>query len=405
MQRRKLEFLFLNVGHFLDHFFVLIFATASLRLTSEWGMSYSELIPYGTLGFVAFGIGAIPAGWLADKWSREGMMVVFFVGMGSCSILASTANTPLELAIFLTLIGLFAAIYHPVGLAMVVQGREKTGVPLAINGIFGNMGVASAALFTGVLVDASGWRSAFVVPGAISIALGALYLLFIRRGGKGIANVAAEPSQSAQSTRLPNHLLIRTFGIILFTTAVGGLIFQSTTFALPKVLDERLGGVAGTATLAGSYAFLVFSVAAVSQLVVGYLVDRRSARTVLATIALLQAVFFFAMTHLQGIAALFVAAAFMLAVFGQIPVNDVLVGRIAHSDWRSRAYALRYVVTFSVMASALPMIAWIHGVWGFDTLFRVLAVAALAVLAAALFLPGEKRPIATARRSVTRLSG
>ena len=391
MQRKKLEFLFLNVGHFLDHFFVLIFATASLRLMIEWEVSYSDLIPYGTLGFVAFGLGAIPAGWLADKWSRKGMMVVFFIGVGTSSLLASTATTPFQLAVFLTLIGMFAAIYHPVGLAMVVQGREKTGVPLAINGIFGNMGVASAALLTGFLVDASGWRSAYIVPGVISIALGVLYLVFIRTGEKGTTNVTVEPSDSAQPDVPPNHLLVRTFGIILFTTAIGGLVFQSTTFALPKVFDERLAGFAGTATLVGSYAFLVFSVAAVAQLIVGYLVDRRSARTVLATVALLQAVFFLAMTHLQGIAALIVATAFMLVVFGQIPINDVLVGRIARSEWRSRAYALRYVVTFSIMASALPMIAWIHGAWGFEALFGVLAVAALAIFAAALFLPGKKR--------------
>jgi len=391
MPRKNLEFLFLNVGHFLDHFFVLIFATASLRLTAEWNMSYSELIPYGTLGFVAFGLGAIPAGWLADKWSREGMMVLFFIGVGSSSLLASTATTPLQMSFFLTLIGLFAAIYHPVGLAMVVHGRERTGVPLAVNGIFGNMGVASAALMTGFLVDTAGWQSAFVVPGVLSIALGVLYLVFIRTGGNSIATVVVEPLPSAQSEKLPSHLLARTLCIILFTTAIGGLVFQSTTFALPKVFDERLAVFAGTTTLVGSYAFLVFSVAAVAQLVVGYLVDRHPARTVLATVALLQAVFFFAMTHLDGIAALLVATAFMLVVFGQIPINDVLVGRIARSDWRSRAYAIKYVVTFSVMASALPMIAWVHGAWGFEVLFGVLTVAALAIFTAALLLPGKEQ--------------
>ncbi len=77
MARARLNFLFLNVGHFLDHLFVLIFATAALHLIIDWEMSYAELIPYATPGFVAFGICAIPAGWLADKWSREGMMAVF----------------------------------------------------------------------------------------------------------------------------------------------------------------------------------------------------------------------------------------------------------------------------------------------------------------------------------------
>ena len=119
MQPARSRFLFLNIGHFLDHLVVLVFATAAaLRLSSEWNISYAGLIPYATPGFVAFGICAIPAGWLADKWSREGMMVVFFFGIGASCLLASMAGSPVEMALCLTLIGVFAAIYHPVGLAM-----------------------------------------------------------------------------------------------------------------------------------------------------------------------------------------------------------------------------------------------------------------------------------------------
>jgi MFS family permease len=391
MPQSRTGFFFLNVGHFLDHLFLLVFATAALRLTTEWGMSYAELIPYATPAFVVFGLGAIPAGWLADKWSREGMMVVFFLGIGACSTLAGLANGPLQIAICLTLIGMFAAIYHPVGLAMVVQGRERTGVPLAINGVFGNMGVACAALLTGYLVDASGWRSAFIIPGAVSIAVGILYLLFIRRPAIGAADLQRRTGKAGATLELSKSTLLRIFIIILVTTALGGLVFQSTTFALPKVFDERLTGIAGTATLVGWYAFIVFSVAAFAQLVVGYLVDNYSVRVVFAAVALLQAVFFFAMTQLEGVAALVVAIAFMLVVFGQIPINDVLVGRIARSEWRSRAYALRYIVTFSVSASAVPLIAWVHGTHGFDMLFSVLTVAAMAIFLGTLFLPGAEK--------------
>jgi MFS family permease len=388
-----MRFLFLNVGHFLDHFFMLIFATAAaLRLTTEWGLSYAALILYATPGFVAFGIGAIPAGWLADKWSREGMMVIFFIGIGMSSALAGMANSPLQIALGLILIGLFAAIYHPVGLAMVVQGRKKTGIPLAINGIFGNMGVASAALLTGFLIDTAGWRSAFVMSGVVSILLGFFYLLFVRadRHAETDAPEAVAASKKAEPTSIPRNALLRIFGVIFFTTAVGGLIFQSATFALPKIFDERLTELAGTATMVGWYAFLVFSVAAFAQLVVGYLVDNYSVRAVFASVAILQAAFFAIMMQLSGIAALIVAIAFMLVVFGQIPINDVLVGRMARSEWRSRAYAFRYIVTFSVMASAVPLIAWVHGTWGFSTLFGLLAAAALLIfLAVLLFLKSE----------------
>lgn len=394
MQRSQVKFLYLNIGHFLDHLFMLVFATvAALRLNLEWGLSYAELIPYATPGFIAFGLCAILAGWIADRWSRDGMIVVFFIGIGASSMLTGLADTPLQIGLGLTAIGVFAAIYHPVGLAMVVQDRERTGVPLAINGVFGNLGVASAALLTGFLIDSAGWRSAFYLPGALSMLLGLAYWAFV---GSAAARAEAAASKGraapAASAPIARATLIRVFAIIFFTTAIGGLIFQSTTFALPRIFAERLTDFADSATQVGWYAFLVFSLAALAQLLIGYLVDHHSVRLVFATVALLQAVFFYLMIHLQGLAALLLSIAFMFVVFGQIPINDVLVGRMARSEWRSRAFALRYVVTFSVMASAVPLIGWLHANGGFARLFVVLAVAAAAIFAATLLLPTAVQP-------------
>lgn len=394
MQRSQVKFLFLNLGHFLDHLFMLVFASvAALRLTGEWGMSYAALIPYATPGFVAFGVCAVLAGWIADKWSREGMIVIFFIGIGISSILAGLANTPIQIAVGLTLIGVFAAIYHPVGLAMVVQGRVRTGMPLAVNGVFGNLGVASAALLTGFLLDSAGWRSAFFVPGVISILLGLSYWIFVSGEKRTTVDTAETGGTGTKvgTQAITRQILLKVFAIIFFTTAIGGLIFQSTTFALPKIFAERLTEIADSATLVGWYAFLVFSLAALAQLVIGYLVDHHSVRTVFATVALLQAIFFYLMMHLDGMIALLVSIAFMFVVFGQIPINDVLVGRMARSEWRSRAYALRYVVTFSVMASAVPLIGWIHGNGGFARLFSLLAVVALMIFSATLLLPGANK--------------
>lgn len=375
---------------------MLIFATAAaLRLITEWNLTYAELIPYATPGFIAFGVCAIPAGWLADKWSRQGMLLIFFIGIGISSVFAGMTNSPFQIALSLTAIGVFAAIYHPVGLAMVVEGRTKTGVPLAINGIFGNMGVASAALLTGIFIDTAGWRSAFIVSGVISIIVGALYLIFLRTQSGVISDTPrskkiTQSSKSAVQLKAQDQAratLLRFFIVILITTAIGGLVFQSTTFALPKVFEERLDTLANTATQVGLYTFLVFSIASFAQLVVGYLVDKYPVRRVFISVALLQAVFFALMMQLTGLAALMVAIAFMLVVFGQIPINDVLIGRITQSEWRSRAFALRYVVTFSVAASAVPLISWVHGNWGFSQLFALLSVAAFLIFVATLYLP------------------
>jgi len=387
----RIHFAFMCAGHLYGHLFMLVFATvAALSLSKEWGMSYAELIPYAAPGFIALGVCAVPAGWLADKWSRKGMMIVFFVGIGLSSIFASLAKTPLQIGIGLLTIGIFAAIYHPVGISLVVQGRKVTGVPLAVNGVFGNMGVAGAALITGFLIDRTGWSSAFVWPGVISVATGITYagFLYVTRYSdtKKSANVA-EKKKTSDELFMDKRLVARVFAIIFFSTAIGGLIFQSTTFALPKMFEERLADLAISATVVGRYAFIVFAFAAVGQLIVGYLLDRYPVRVVFSLVAALQAVFFGIMPGLSGLSALVVATAFMLVVFGQIPINDVLISRVTQSEWRSRAYAFRYIVTFSVSATSIPFIAWIYARWGFDRLFIVLSVAAIFIFASVLLLP------------------
>ena len=401
MQDRK-HFLFLNVGHFLDHLFSLIFATvAALVLAKEWGMSYAELIPYATPGLIAFGVFSLPAGWLADRWSREGMMVVFFIGIGLASVATSTAQSPVQIAVGLFVVGVFAAIYHPVGLAMIARGGQSMGRDIAVNGVWGNMGVGCAALLTGVLIDLAGWRTAFWVPGVFSVIVGLAYLYSFgnRIHMKNAASATlAQPSGNASegaSDADRRAMLSRISAIIFFTTAVSSIIFQGTTFSLPKVFEERLQGIATSATLVGWMAFLVFAVASFAQVVVGRQLDSHGPRTVFAVVATIQIIFFTLMPGLTDWPALFVALAFMLGAFGQIPINDYMIGRMAKSELRASIYGTRFIVSFVVWATVVPLIAWVHHNWGFDVLFYILAVSACAILLAVMLLP-KKLPEAEA---------
>ena len=386
--RDRLHFLLLNIGHFLDHLFTLIFATvAALALGREWGLGYGELLRYATPGFLAFGLFSLPAGWLADKWSREGMIAVFFVGIGLASIATGFARSALEIAVGLFVIGVFAAIYHPVGLALVVERWRNTGMRIAVNGVWGNLGVGSAALITGYLIDNGGWRSAFVIPGIVSIMVGIAYAILmwpeIRSSAAPNKMATAAPPLAADV----KAALIRVSIIIFVTTAVSSIVFQSTTFALPKVLDERLSNIAPSATLVGQMAFIVFAVASLGQLVVGHYLDKVGPRIVFMAAASIQLVFFALMPGLTDWWALTCALAFMIAAFGQIPINDYMIGRMAQGEFRARVYGVRYVVSFTVLALALPLISVIYERWGFDALFRVLAAAAAIILAAVSLLP------------------
>ena len=406
MNRDRLYFLLLNIGHFLDHLFTLIFATvAALVLYREWDIGYAEMLVYATPGFFAFGAFSLPAGWLADKWSRDGMMCVFFIGIGLAAIATGFAQTPLQIGVGLFVIGMFAAIYHPVGLAIVTSKWRDTGMRIATNGVWGNLGVAGAALITGVLIDHGGWRMAFILPGLFSIAMGFTFIGLrwssILRERSARMAVAGEPEVRASPSY--RALVIRVSAIVFMTTAVSSIIFQATTFALPKIFEERLQGLAmeisawingidasgqgDVATVIGSLAFTVFAVASIAQLIVGRLLDRFGPRPVFMVVATIQLVFFSAMPGLTDGFALLAALGFMLGAFGQIPINDYMIGKTARGAYKARIYGVRYVVSFTVLAASLPLIAFVYQNWGFDTLFRILAGAAAVIIAIVAALP------------------
>ncbi|HMH19858.1 MAG TPA: MFS transporter [Burkholderiales bacterium] len=384
--------LFLNLGHTLDHLLMLIFPTVVLAMSAELGRGYADLLPLALGGFIAFGAFSIPAGWLADRWSRAGMMAVFFFGIGGAAILTGFAVGTVQIALGLTLIGVFAAIYHPVGIAMLVAHRENVGRVLGVNGVFGNVGVAFSALIAGALADTVGWRAAFIVPGAIALAVGAAFVLLPRKASD------EAPRRKVDPYRISRADLARVFAILTIATACGGVIFNATTISMPKVFDQRLSTLTHSTLGIGMLVCGVYLIAAMAQLCVGWWLDRRSLKSVFVPVVALQVPLLLLAGGTEGYAMLLVAVAMMFFVFGQIPINDAMVARYTREEWRARAYAVRYVVSFTASALAVPLVAWLYKSSGdFKLLFFVLGALALATLAAALFFPGEREKTAVAK--------
>jgi MFS family permease len=250
---------------------------------------------------------------------------------------------------------------------------------------------------------------AFIVPGVFSLAVGFVYAL--ARRGEISAERSAKTAAAGGAASADKGLLMRVALIVFMTAAVSSIIFQATTFALPKIFDERLQGLASSAaawlqaqglaakadvaTMVGALAFAVFAIASLAQLVVGNLLDKYGARPVFMGAALIQLVFFGLMAGSQEIWALALALGFMLGAFGQIPINDFMIGKMASGAARARVYGIRYVVSFTALAAALPLISIIYERWGFDTLFYVLAAAAAVILALVSGLP-RRMPVASA---------
>jgi MFS family permease len=375
---------FLNLGHLLDHLAMLVFPTAVVAIAREWNQPYSELLPLALGSFIAFGVFAIPAGWLADHWSRYKVMMLFYFGIGASLFATGLAQSPWQVAAGLTVVGAFAAIYHPVGIAMLVASTEKMGRLLGWNGLWGNLGLATAALLTGALVDAFGWRAAFFVPGALCMSAGVLFSVLVKDPGK------VKKTSKSMGLHVDARMMTRIFAIMLIATAFGGIIFNSTTISMPKVFDERLSALTQTNFGIGLLVAVVYTMAAFAQVVMGTLIDRMELRRLMIGVGLVQIPMLWLAANLDGWAMLGVALLMMLAVFGQIPLNDAIVGRYVADEFRARVLGVRYVVSLGVAAVAVPMIAALHKTaGGFSNVFLVLAVLASGVFVASWFFPSR----------------
>jgi MFS family permease len=371
---------FINLGHFLDHLVMLVFPTVVVALGREWGRPYSELLPLALGGFIAFGAFALPAGWLADHWSRYKMMAVFFFGIGVSMLLTGLARSPWQIGLGLTLVGVFAAIYHPVGIAMLVAAPEKMGRALGWNGLWGNLGLAAAALAAGAFMDLWGWRGVLRQSPFLPASL----------------LVVPDPGPVQKKSRtiglhVDRGTMVRIFAILLIATACGGVIFNSTTVAMPKVFDELLAALTQSSFGIGALVAFVYSLAALAQLAMGSLIDRFELRRLMIGIALAQIPLLALAANVEGWAMLAAALAMMLAVFGQIPLNDVIVGKYVADEYRARVLSVRYVVSLGVAAVAVPLIAVLHRTeGGFRYVFLVLAALAAGMLLASLFFPSKR---------------
>ena len=380
--RRRLV-AFLNIGHAIDHLLMLIFPTVALSLTEVFGLGYGETLALSLGGFVAFGAGALPAGWLGDRWSRHRMMVAFFIGGGLATMACALADGPLALAAGLTVMGVFGSIYHPIGNAMLVTSGQGMGRTLGINGLWGNMGLAAAAVLAGGLMQIAGWRTAFLVPGAVAVVLGLAYAALVRDPGPA----SPLPARHGIAGRAG---MVRLFVVLMASTAIGSLIFNAAVIAMPKIIQERLPELADSAAGIGGVVSAIYALAAVAQLITGPLIDRFSLRRVLLAVAIAQPPLLLVAGFTMGWTMAAAMTVALFAVFGQIPVNEAMVGRYVADSWRSRVYALRYFVSFGASAAAIPLVGALHAHGGFTALFQVLAGAALAMAAVVLAFPAER---------------
>jgi len=384
---------FLNWAHAIDHYVLLIYPTVVIGLQDIYGRSYSDLIALSTASFVAFGVFSLPFGWLADRFSRRDIMVVFYFGCGAALCAAALAPNLIVLAVALFALGMFAAIYHPVGMALLIEISQARGRTLAFNGVCGNLGVALAAGITGFLASWAGWRYAFAVPGILCLMTAVIYWFTIpneRMRGETRKKTAPVPVAGASAVIM--------FGLYVIISICGGLTFNTILIALPKIVDERLGS--GTSLIeVGSIATLVFLCGALGQLIVGRVVEKVLPALVFVVVVAMQVIGTVWAATATGMMLVAGLAFCMAGIYGQVTSGDIVIARYTADAWRGRVYAVRYFLAFISAGVAVQIIAFLHERGGFDlvlwTIAAVTAVLLVTVIAfAVLVLTIEARHVA-----------
>ncbi|MGH7389267.1 MAG: MFS transporter [Candidatus Rokuibacteriota bacterium] len=375
--------LLLNAGHALDHLFLLVFATAVAAIAADWGMVWQDLMPYTVGAFVMFGLGSLPAGRLGDLWGRRAMMIVFFLGMGASGALVALTTGVWTLAAALTLMGVFAAIYHPVGIPMLVQRATNPGFTIGLNGLFGNLGIAVAAVLTGLLVKHFGWRVAFAVPAGLAVACGVLFAALAPRE-------EMPPARRPKKTvDLPPSVMARVLLVMTLAAISSSLIFNFTTNGNGQLLAERLGGIVEDPATLGALLAAVYTVASLAQLVVGRLIDRYPLKWIYLPIVASQVPLFFLASQASGWALYAAMLAFMVFVFGAIPFVDAMIVQYVDDRMRSRVSGMRLAVSFGVSSLAVYLLGPTVKAAGFTTLLGLMAgISACTTLFVAM-LPGR----------------
>ena len=380
--------LYLNIGHLLDHFMMLIFAKAAFDAGREFGLSYEEIIVYGTLGVVLFGAAAPLAGWLADKYSRAILITVYPFGLGLGSFLAAFSQSTEMLGLSLGILGFFAAIYHPVGIAMIVKRPGKVGLRLGINGVWGNMGVALAPILTGFLIAYADWRLGFFIPSIMCLLFGISQLFaFIEQDE---TEVKVDNTKKSKSSSVLTEGWQTVLFCLSIVTLSGGFIFGSLTFLIPRLFEVNMLQISNDVAITGLLAGLVYAIASFSQIGTGWLVDKIPPKYVLSAMGLGQLIFIYIASQSSDFGLLFIMLAAMIFVFGQVPITDVILVKYVKDSWRGRVLSIKFMVNLSAGASVLPITSLLlKNGYNFSFVLQCLAFISISVIIAGMLLPNK----------------
>jgi MFS family permease len=364
--------------------FILVFPAITMPIIATTDMPLESVVKLSFMMYFAYGVGALPAGYLADRWEARRLLIMGVYMMGLGMALVGFFPSPALIPVWLLIVGLGASVYHPAGLALISHTVKKRGHALGINGVFGNLGIATAPLITGVLTWLFSWQTACISIGLSSVVTGALL-------SRIPIDETVHPVHAKRGDGDSSYM--KYFVILGAALVFGGLAYRGNTVLLPAYLEiktsffarliealpfERTGS---SATLGATVlTSVVFFFGIFGQLLGGKLADRRDLRYAYLGVHAAALPFLVAMAFTTDYLLAFCAAVYALFSLGMQPIENSLIAALTPAKWRSTGFAIKFILTFGVGALAVYLVGIVKTQYSLEAVYVFLGGIALGLV-------------------------
>ncbi len=384
----KLTVTYAALGHLLMHMFAAFYFVIVLAIEDDWKLSYDELLNLWFLGSLLVGLGALPAGWISDRWSRSGMIAIMFIGLGISSLLCGLSGNKVSLFISLSLLGLFCSIYHPAGISWVVNTSKETGKALGFNNIFGGVGIGLGAFFAGVLIEQFNWQAAFMLPGLISLVVGLSLTYHLKSGKISLKNISSEQFKDNPE----KNQMLKIAIIMLLSITCLSFVYQILQTSLPKAIDIRLTDSLDLSTSdIGYIVAAIYIVSGLMNYVGGILTDKYSEKLIYSIGIVGQGLLLLLIVSLSNYWLIAISLAIVAFNSSILPAENLLLAKFSPEKYQSLVYGIKFIVSFTVGPIALIMISRSYDLTGeFGVLYLAFGFVMIIMFLIVLTLPVKK---------------
>jgi SHS family lactate transporter-like MFS transporter len=148
------------LGWTLDAFDFTVFLFLIVPIAKEFHADLNLVVLVGSLTMLMRFVGAISAGWMADRLGRRAPLMISILWYSACNFIAGFSPTFIFLLVFRTLLGIGMGAEWPAGAALATESwpiRSRGLMASVLQGSWA-LGYLVAALLYATLFDVIGWR-------------------------------------------------------------------------------------------------------------------------------------------------------------------------------------------------------------------------------------------------------